>query len=781
MLARRRWCVFLSLAFLIYLNNVPFSLVYPSRHPEYVARSNRISSSRLANKWAHTLANRALRTPLRRSYRERGQNLPSTVERQKRRCSSVQCFKDDPVESTASAAGGSRKQQGVSRRIHEHQSTSDLGKKHGVSSPGHVFVVQGDLRTVAADAVLYPTRKFTNTDWFPDGPPQGAVEIPESAFTEERRVHRVHGIGPTENHPRLWLGYVAKGDNFRPVSWYLNCAWQYLHVAVQDLTSGGSSGEEGEGQGRGIPPKNDRSRHLLALPVIGTGEGNARDNSGQLLSALLKRLYVFAARTGVDIVLVVRSPQMFSDVKNAFRRRRRRVKLFAPLLLIALSSPLPPLSPCYSGSSNEATDRKPQWSPLPPRLVKASRKLAEMAIAGEIVFFIGAGCSSSGGLPDWKELLQILAKSFHPIAIPISLSPLLSSFSIQRAIERRYATADNTVIPRSGESYRAAPGNEVQQQAGRGSLLSNIPVDAIVTTNYDTMFEDACRASQQPIYALPYEVRTPNSKWILKLHGDVNHPEDIVLTREQVDRYDDRRKALSGIVQALLITKHMLFVGFSLQDENFHKVATTMRTAFNPPHLDCSGVESEMCWDSEEGAESQPRRFGTVLSLTDRPFLEGRKELEENTSIAGTNTRLRLMMLDSSCSYNDLWPDLNMIVMDAVKEVSSSSSSSSSSSPEQMKIKEAARLLEIFLDRVSLETSTVSGYLLDREFSGPALSREEWALKMEVEKFISSCSKNPAARKAPGFKFVQEMIERLGGDPSEMIKATASNKPSMDK
>ena len=36
-------------------------------------------------------------------------------------------------------------------------------------------------------------------------------------------------------------------------------------------------------------------------------------------------------------------------------------------------------------------------------------------------------------------------------------------------------------------------------------------------------------------------------------------------------RYASRRSALRGIVQSLLITRHMLFAGFSLNDDNFHR------------------------------------------------------------------------------------------------------------------------------------------------------------------------------------------------------------------
>ena len=87
------------------------------------------------------------------------------------------------------------------------------------------------------------------------------------------------------------------------------------------------------------------------------------------------------------------------------------------------------------------------------------------------------------------------------------------------------------------------------------------------------------------IAVLPYmdagAASASGDPWLLKMHGCVTHPEDIVLTRyfnydwnamghciyinmmwrEDYIRYHERRQALAGIVQAFLITKHMLFIG----------------------------------------------------------------------------------------------------------------------------------------------------------------------------------------------------------------------------
>jgi hypothetical protein len=86
------------------------------------------------------------------------------------------------------------------------------------------------------------------------------------------------------------------------------------------------------------------------------------------------------------------------------------------------------------------------------------------------------------------------------------------------------------------------------------------------------------------------------------MHGCVSQPEDIVLTREDFLRYEHRRAALAGIVQALLLTKHMLFIGFSLRDENFHRIADAVRRA--------------------RGARHTAQKLGTVVRIESDPMLE---------------------------------------------------------------------------------------------------------------------------------------------------------------
>jgi SIR2-like protein len=103
---------------------------------------------------------------------------------------------------------------------------------------------------------------------------------------------------------------------------------------------------------------------------------------------------------------------------------------------------------------------------------------------------------------------------------------------------------------------------------------------------------------------LPYD--TPHGEaWLLKLHGCVcRQLDDIVLTRGDYLRYADRRAALAGIVQALLITRDMLFVGFSLRDPNFLRVADDVRKAVRG-----------------DGGKTWGKKLGTATLTEDDPLL----------------------------------------------------------------------------------------------------------------------------------------------------------------
>ena len=196
----------------------------------------------------------------------------------------------------------------------------------------------------------------------------------------------------------------------------------------------------------------------------------------------------------------------------------------------------------------------------------------------------------------------------------------------------------------------------------------------------------------------------------------MRRPQDIVLTRAQMHDNRETRRALSGIVQSMLITKHLLFVGFSLQDPNFSELAGAVRRALRP-------VEGGEAGGADVAADTS---FGTLLTLHDRPFLA------------------------------ELWPDIDCLPMEREGDGVGGGRGDGISDAE------CARLLEIFVDKVSLDASTCTAHLLDAKFDG-VFSAEEEALKGKLLDFRARLEPTGArARDSDGFAVVEEALRRLG-------------------
>lgn len=98
-----------------------------------------------------------------------------------------------------------------------------------------------------------------------------------------------------------------------------------------------------------------------------------------------------------------------------------------------------------------------------------------------------------------------------------------------------------------------------------------------MTLNYDRLSETASVDAKRPLRVLPFEALDRDKRWLLKMHGDVEHPESIVLTRGDYLDFRTQSRALASLAKALLMTKHLFFVGFGLSDDHFHEIVHDVR------------------------------------------------------------------------------------------------------------------------------------------------------------------------------------------------------------
>lgn len=131
-------------------------------------------------------------------------------------------------------------------------------------------------------------------------------------------------------------------------------------------------------------------------------------------------------------------------------------------------------------------------------------------------------------MPSWDDLIDELQKQIGMNEKQINL---VKNFNVLDKANILDLLLKSKNVPDLNLSSIISKRLNVNQYSLSHSLLSSLPTSEVVTTNYDTLFELASNTSEKRLRVLPYEPFNPdspiNEKWLLKLHGCINHPEDI--------------------------------------------------------------------------------------------------------------------------------------------------------------------------------------------------------------------------------------------------------------
>lgn len=486
---------------------------------------------------------------------------------------------------------------------------------------GHLFVIDGDLTKLKCDALLVPTdvgfnvtRIWTTILGLPPGRNARLDGLHQPAgWGKGARVVQFKALDAHLGSPTVWLGDI--GAQTEDENWYADGAVQFVESATRALY------EQWQAP---VPPR-------VALNVVGAGAGGATTDKGRLFRTMIPALHDSAREHSVDVVLVCWGSKQYSAAQRA------RLRL---------------------AESNQAGPWRDALFELGERaelLRELSEDLSRRARANELALFIGAGVSMGAGLPSWGELLDDLLGEAKGLPVDASKFHKLDVRD-QAAIVAQRIGSDQAVR----DAIRARLGGTRYSLAH--GLLASLGAREAVTTNYDQLYEAAVETANRDCAVLPYEPMKGQARWLLKLHGSLDRPEDIVLTRSDYLGLADRAGALFGILQAMLMTRHMLFVGYSLSDDTFHRVMHEVRRA-------------------RQGSTQE--QVGTALVLFDDPLLA------------------------------ELWDDdLRIIAV----------SDAPGTEPEDRQV--AARRLDLFLDLVTLDAAGVSAFLLDPAYASMLDSTE---------------------------------------------------------
>ena len=182
----------------------------------------------------------------------------------------------------------------------------------------------------------------------------------------------------------------------------------------------------------------------------------------------------------------------------------------------------------------------------------------------DVTLFVGSGCSINSGAPTGnqlaKTLLALLEKDYQD-EVNQSLQDISEALVIQDGNKRSRL---NSVLENSFNGL--APSSFHQN-------LFKIPhIHTIITTNYDSLIEDAYPRDYLQVIANDNElssIKTHNVQ-LLKIHGDLKHIEDIIITKTDYRQTLEKPKheLLWSRVISEFSSKHIVFVGYSADDQN---------------------------------------------------------------------------------------------------------------------------------------------------------------------------------------------------------------------
>lgn len=201
-------------------------------------------------------------------------------------------------------------------------------------------------------------------------------------------------------------------------------------------------------------------------------------------------------------------------------------------------------------------------------------KMAESVMQKKCVIFIGAGVSMASGFPDWSDLMQKMRKHTGlntemdyggPLRCADYCKQILGNNEFYYFMKNEFA--------RKPEWKENDP----------HILLAKLPCKIYITTNYDTLMEDALERvrGDESIEVISSDrdirVEDPGTKdncvWVIKMHGCIKkNLHEIVIGESDYLEYETRYEKMNALVSRLMQDYSVLFLGYSISDWNMSKI-----------------------------------------------------------------------------------------------------------------------------------------------------------------------------------------------------------------
>ena len=244
----------------------------------------------------------------------------------------------------------------------------------------------------------------------------------------------------------------------------------------------------------------------------------------------------------------------------------------------------------------------------------------------QVSLFIGAGFSKEAGAPSVWDLQKAILGEIHDTEKREShkddkLADLSNFF-----VNEIHLGSRNPLMRILKKAFDFEP-----TCMDDHNLLAKIPhFRRIFTTNYDTLLEDSYSRNDICVVRNDADCAYINKPFtVVKVHGDFTDPDSVVITSDDYKQFFTANKnpIMWNLVKTEFATKNILFIGYSLEDNNIldiiQKVSDAQGNNQNEMFLIAPGISPEK---QEKLKELKVHYFDAVANVFLTQLIEELKE-----------------------------------------------------------------------------------------------------------------------------------------------------------
>lgn len=291
------------------------------------------------------------------------------------------------------------------------------------------------------------------------------------------------------------------------------------------------------------------------------------------------------------------------------------------------------------------------------------------------VLMVGSGMSRRYfNAPNWTELLELLAdqnplidKEYAYYAQLYTSQPQIASHFSNQYREWAWSSGRNrfpdslfdaeveaamflksaTAQAVSDLTPKSINGISNKAHSAELAAMQGIKPHAVITTNYDTFLElifpdHEVVIGQEALRGMPFTIGE-----IYKIHGCISQPEEIVITGEDYELFNKKKKFIAARLLSLFNEHPLLICGYSAQDKNVTAILADIDEALGLPG---SLIDNIYFVEYDPDAENKP-------NLPTEKLIQ----IEENRSV-----RVKLIVTsDFGWVFNSFKPPENLNAISA--------------------------------------------------------------------------------------------------------------------